>query len=102
AYRADLAAQSEHRGVQVAQQAVTQGGLALDQVFDFVDIEFGPGNGLPDPQVIDTVLRNLMRGQGLGTAEEVSLEIREADLSGNRELLARFDLLRQHLAARRP
>src|SRR5579863_5017889 len=98
----NLVGETESRRIQIAQQTVTQRGLALNQVFDLAYVQLKLRNCLQHAQVVDSIGGNLMRGQNLRTAKEVALEINESSFLGFVEFFAGFNLFGQHAAAPRP
>src|SRR5580704_9388754 len=98
----DLVSESEGSGVQVAQQAVTQRGFALNQILNLAHIQLGLRNRFEHTQIVDLVGWNFMRREHFRAAKEVSLEIEESSFLGGYELLAGFHFFRQHAAAPGP
>src|SRR5262249_1006069 len=75
--------------------------FALYHFLNLADIQFGFGNFGQHPQIVDAVGRDFVRGEGFRPAEEITLEIEEADFFGRDEILASFDLFGQHAATPR-
>src|ERR1700676_4444589 len=94
----NFVSESKGGGIQVAQQPVTQRGLALNQVFDLAYVQLRLRNRLQHTQIVNSIGGNFMRSQYLRTAEEVALEINESSFLGCEEFLAGFHLFRQHAA----
>src|ERR1700676_4816512 len=94
----DLAGKAEAGGVHVAQQAITQRGLALDGVFD-LPLQFGLVNYLQHLNIVELVAGDSVCFHRLRPAEKIPLKVSKARLLGGHEFFACFHLLGQHAAA---
>src|SRR5208337_3559076 len=78
----DFAAEAEDGGIQIAEKAVEQGRLELEEPFDAVEVQIGGGDGVEQLELNELVAGNFARLDHGRLAEEVSLEIGEAEAAG--------------------
>ena len=81
------------------QEAVTEGGVGLDEVLDLTARGARAAQLLEDAQAYDLVGAQSVALDDLGPAEQVALEEVEAELLAGLQLLAGLDLLGQQLDA---
>src|SRR5258706_2456151 len=94
----DFRSEAECGGIQVAQEAVAEGSFALDDVFNFLDLDLVARGGLQESEIVDLIFGNLACVHKLGAAEEIALEIEEAGLDAGTEVVAGLNFLGQHAA----
>src|SRR5208337_4996768 len=78
----DFAAEPEDGGIQIAEKAVEQGRLQLEESFDAVEVQFGSSDGIEQLELNELVAGNLARFDHGRLAEKVALEIGEAEAAG--------------------
>src|SRR5208337_57840 len=91
----DFAAEAEDGGIQIAEKAVEQGRLELEEPFDAVEVQIGGGDGVEQLELNELVAGNFARLDHGRLTEEVSLEIGEAEAAGFIEVALRFHFFRE-------
>ena len=89
----DLAAKAEDGRIQIAEEAVEQGRLQLEEPLDAVEVEFGSSDGVEQLELDELGAGNIARFDHGWLAKEVALEIGEAEASGFIKVALGFDFL---------
>src|SRR5208282_2475599 len=98
--RRDLEGKSKDWRIQIAEQAVRNGGFLFEQLLKFPHIELSSGDHFEQPNIVQAAGRNFAADDEFGTTEEVSLEIDESHVAGLLKLVGRFQFFREHFALR--
>ena len=87
----DFAAEAEDRGIQIAEKAVEQGRLELEESFNAVEVQIGSSDGVEQLELNELIAGNLAGFDHGRLAKEVALEIGEAEAPGFIKVALGFD-----------
>ena len=87
----NFGAQAERGGIEIAEEAVEQGRLLLQEIFDGVVVEVGSGDGAEELKLDELVAGDVAGFEHGRFAEKVALEIGVAEVAGFVEVTLRFD-----------
>ena len=95
----DFGAQAERGRIEIAEQAVEQGRLLLEQVLDGSVVEVLSGDGAYELKLNELVAGNIARFKHRGLAEEVALEVAVSQIARLVEIALCFHFFRQQREA---
>src|SRR5208337_113887 len=98
--RLNFEGKSKEGRIQVAEQAVTDGGFLLEHFLEFAHVDFRAADHFEQAHVVQATGGNFTANDDFGAAKEISLEIDEPHVTGLIELVGGFEFFRQHLALR--
>ena len=83
--------EAEGGRIEIAKEAIEEGRLLLEKIFDGVVIEIGSGNGADELELDEFVAGDVASFEHGGLAKEIALEIGIAEIAGFVEVTLGFD-----------
>ncbi len=99
AHGVNFAFEAEDGGIQIAQQAVADGGFGLDEIFEAGDIELGAGDFREHAEIVEAVGGHVAGVHHFRAAREESLKVDEALVAGADEVTLGLDFFGEHAGA---